>query len=179
MNLSIVPNFDGKVYAKDKVKNMALVFQKFPAIELTLCLVKAYPSSKAPLMAIKGPFYQRFKSTIMSKLAEVWMEDCPSVYEMVCCIQDEIVPAILEEYQTIFIPDGADVRMEFANAMELETAYEAAAKAFKRQFDAEEHTCEICTRRLLGDKFTFLTSCEHYFCTECLKAMIETQINSG
>jgi len=34
-------------------------------------------------------------------------------------------------------------------------------------------------RSLLGDKFTFLTSCEHYFCTECLMDMIVTKINSG
>lgn len=48
-----------------------------------------------------------------------------------------------------------------------------------RKFESEEHVCTICQRNLLGSKFTFLTSCEHYFCTECLKDMISTKINSG
>lgn len=48
-----------------------------------------------------------------------------------------------------------------------------------REFESEEHMCTICQRSLLGNRFTFLTSCEHYFCTECLKDMIETKINSG
>ena len=39
MNLSIVPNFDGKIHAKDKVKGNTLEFRKFPAIELSIALV--------------------------------------------------------------------------------------------------------------------------------------------
>ena len=39
--------------------------------------------------------------------------------------------------------------------------------------------CEISYRSLLGDKFTFLTSCEHYFSTESLRELIITKINSG
>lgn len=61
MNLSIVPNFDGKLHAKDRVKGLALEFRAFPAIELTIALVKSYPSHRAPLIALKGSFYQRFK----------------------------------------------------------------------------------------------------------------------
>lgn len=52
MNLSIVPNFEGKIHAKDKVKNLSLEFRKFPPVELTVALVKAYPSHKAPIMAL-------------------------------------------------------------------------------------------------------------------------------
>jgi len=68
MHLSIVPNFDSKLHAKDKVKNLSLEFRKFPAVELTIVLVKAYPSHRAPLIALKGPFYQKFKATILIKL---------------------------------------------------------------------------------------------------------------
>ena len=57
MNLSIVPNFEGKIHAKEKVRNVSMEFRKFPAVELTVVLVKAYPGSKAPLLALKGPFY--------------------------------------------------------------------------------------------------------------------------
>lgn len=69
VHLSIVPNFDGKLHAKNKVKNLSLEFRKFPALELTIGLVKAYPSHRAPLIALKGPFYQKFKTTILNKLS--------------------------------------------------------------------------------------------------------------
>merc|ERR1712013_570457 len=34
-------------------------------------------------------------------------------------------------------------------------------------------------RNLLGDKFTFLSGCEHFFCTECLNDMAVSSIESG
>ena len=99
MDLSIVPNFeDAKLFAKDKQKNRTLPLRKFPAIELTIALVREYPSHRAPLLALKGLFYQRFKQTILSKLQEVYAEDCPAIYEMVCIIQDEIIPTLLAEH---------------------------------------------------------------------------------
>ena len=51
--------------------------------------------------------------------------------------------------------------------------------AFKRVFDSEEHTSEICMRDLMGENFTFLTACEHYFCTECMRELIVSKINVG
>ena len=33
-------------------------------------------------------------------------------------------------------------------------------------------------RKLMGDKFFFLSGCEHYFCLECIKAMVSEGINS-
>ena len=180
MNLSIVPNFDNKILAKDKAKNITLELRKFPAIELTIIMVKAYPSSKAPLIALKGPFYQPYKSTIMEGLKGIWAEECPAIYEMVCHIQDEIIPAILEQYPDDFIQDGeGNVTMEFSDSALVQKISQSAADAFRREFDNEEHTCDICTRNLLGDKFTFLSSCEHYYSTECLREMVITKINEG
>ena len=99
MDLSIVPNFeDAKLFAKDTQKNRTLPLRKFPAVELSIALVKEYPSHRAPLMALKGPFYQRFKPTILAKLHEVWAEDCPAIYEMVCIIQDDLIPTLFEEH---------------------------------------------------------------------------------
>lgn len=43
--------------------------------------------------------------------------------------------------------------------------------AQRRSFNNEEHQCNICMRKLLGDKFFFLSGCEHYFCMECIKSM--------
>ena len=58
MNLSIVPDWqEGKIHAINRVKNLNLELRKFPPVELTVALVKAYPSHRAPLVALKGPFY--------------------------------------------------------------------------------------------------------------------------
>ena len=62
---------------------------------------------------------------------------------------------------------------------EFEEAYNQSQAAYKRGFDAEEHYCGICMRDLLGEKFTFLSGCEHFFCTECLTDMAITQINAN
>ena len=108
------------------------------------------------------------------------MEDSPAIYEMVCCIQDELIQTILDEHPDEFVQTGdGDVILEFENAKDLENACELAQASYKRSFDSEEHVCEICSRSLLGEKFTFLSTCEHYFCNECLKEMIVGQIDSG
>jgi len=180
LHLSAVPNFDGKVHAKDKVKNMKLEFRKFPAIELTLVLTRAYPSSQAPLTALRGSFYQKFRPTLMQKLSEIWNPDSPAIYEMVCQMQDEIIPLLIAEYPDDLVADAnGDICLSFNNVKELEEASRQAYVAYRRSFDSEEHSCEICMRSLLGEKFTFLSSCEHYFCTECLKDLINDKINSG
>lgn len=57
LNLSIVPEFDGKIHAKEVVRNTQLEFRKLPAVELSIVLTKAYPSHRAPLMALRGDFY--------------------------------------------------------------------------------------------------------------------------
>ena len=108
------------------------------------------------------------------------MEDCPAIYEMVNQIQCDLVPALLEEYPDELVQDeNGDVSLTFDSPKELEVALEQCGSAFKRVFDAEEHLCEICMRRLLGDKFTFLSSCEHFFCTECITELIVSKINLG
>ena len=139
MNLSIVPNFDGKLHAKDKVQGMTMEFRAFPAIELTIVLVKSYPSHRAPLIALKGAFYQKFKSTILQKITEVWQEDCPAIYEMVMIIQGELIPALVEEHPSELAENAnGDITIEFENAGQLEQGFEAANQAFRRQFNSEE-----------------------------------------
>ena len=116
MELSIVPNLEGKLHATDKVQGMTMEFRAFPALELTIALVKSYPSNKAPLIALKGAFYQRFKSTVLSKISEIWQEDCPAIYEMVMTIQGDLIPALVEEYPSELVQDdNGDIAVEFEN----------------------------------------------------------------
>ena len=126
MDLSIVPNFeDAKLFAKDNQKNRTLPLRKFPAVELTIALVKEYPSHRAPLLAVKGLFYQRFKQTILTKLHEVWAEDCPAIYEMVTIIQDDLIPSLLEEHSDVFVQDDeGNYTVEYATTDEAQAVYD-------------------------------------------------------
>ena len=42
--LSIVPNFESKITAIDKVKNIHVELRKLPALELVLGLTQSYPA---------------------------------------------------------------------------------------------------------------------------------------
>lgn len=74
---------------------------------------------------------------------------------------------------------NGDISIDFDTPRELELGLADANSAFRRQFNSEEQSCGICMRSLLGDKFSFLTSCEHYYCTECLTDLVVTKINDG
>ena len=107
MHLSIVPNFENKIFATDKLKKLTVDLRSLPAIELTIALQKAYPSHQKPLMALRKPsFYKSFENTIMSTLLESWVEDTPCLYDIVCRIQDEIIPTLLEQHAEELPTDG-------------------------------------------------------------------------
>ena len=99
---------------------------------------------------------------------------------MVMTIQSDLIPALIEEYPSELVQDeNEDITIEFENPAQLEMGFKSANLAFRRQFNSEEQECGICMRRLLGEKFSFLTSCEHFYCTECLIDMVCTKINEG
>ena len=53
-----------------------------------------------------------------------------------------------------------------------------AVNAQRRTFNSEEHLCKICQKHFLGDKFFFLSGCEHYFCLPCMKEMVKFALNN-
>jgi hypothetical protein len=71
------------------------------------------------------------------------------------------------------------VELVYSSSAEFGRVYEAAMEAQRRSFNSEEHDCNICMRKLLGEKFFFLSGCEHFFCTECVGAMVGTAIAGG
>lgn len=77
------------------------------------------------------------------------------------------------------VNDDGDLELIYESSSEFQKVFDQAQKAYKRSFDREEHLCKICMRNLLGDKFFFLSGCEHYFCLECLTAQIVEKIKSG
>lgn len=68
------------------------------------------------------------------------------------------------------------VEVKLANPVELQEQVDLAQKAYRRTFDSELHECTICQREVLGEKFVFLTGCEHYFCHECMKDFVVQKI---
>ena len=96
---------------------------------------------------------------------------------MVCYIQDEMIQELISECPDLMpTDDSGNITLSFDSSEKFSEAYDLSQISFKRIFDEEEHYCGICMRDLLGNKFTFLSSCEHYFCTECLTDLATTQI---
>lgn len=75
--------------------------------------------------------------------------------------------------------DKKEMRFEFAREADFLVFVTESQRSFKRQFDNEEHLCGICKRHLLGEKFFFLSGCEHYFCFECMQELVEFKIKNG
>ena len=48
VELSIVPNVSGKIYAKNLQKGYTTELRRLPALELTIVVTEAYPSTQAP-----------------------------------------------------------------------------------------------------------------------------------
>ena len=113
---------------------------------------------------------------------ERWSEESPVLYDLVCYIQDEMVADLMPGYGN---PDefksdsNGNLHLVYSRSSEFQSIFAASREAFRRTFDLEEHCCTICTRNLLGDKFFFLSGCEHYFCLECLQETVVQRINSG
>lgn len=48
VELSIVPNVTGKIYAKNLQKGYTTELRRLPALELTIVITEAYPSTQPP-----------------------------------------------------------------------------------------------------------------------------------
>lgn len=96
LKLSIVPNFDNRVFALDTVKHITVELRKLPALELIVSLSEGYPSSARPSIALKlfdhpdgehvPSFYAQFRAHVMQSLADRWEQDVLCLYEYYCYI---------------------------------------------------------------------------------------------
>jgi hypothetical protein len=175
----MVPRFEAKVFAEDMVKKDHVELRALPQIDLYVACPKEYPQHKPAVFTIKGGFYERFKTTIYEKLSELWVEETPVLYQM-CMEIEESVQSILEDHSDeIPLDEAGNIKLSFDKTADFEAFIQSSQVAFRRKFDLEEHHCLICARNLLGDKFFFLSGCEHYFCLECIKETVINKINDG
>lgn len=98
------------------------------------------------------------------------------LYDYTMLIQDELL-------ENLEFKNGKkikkDLKFEFTREADFIVFVTESQRAFKRKFDSEEHLCGICKRHLMGDKFFFLSGCEHFFCFECMQELIKFKINNG
>lgn len=68
------------------------------------------------------------------------------------------------------------VIMAYKSSQRCQKVFDKVQDAFRRQYNNEEHYCGICMKNYLGEKFFFLSGCEHQFCKDCIVDMVNTNI---
>ena len=177
IQLSLVPNFEGKITARNVTKGVDVELRRLPPLELQISLTTAYPSAVAPNIKVLSQFYAPYESLIQDLLREKWYEGSMGVlYDYSQFIQDEL----LENLEIKCAKrDKKQMRFEFPREADFIVFVTESQRSFKRQFDNEEHLCGICKRHLLGEKFFFLSGCEHFFCFECMQELVEFKMKNG
>ena len=178
--LSLIPNCNKKFVLIDGPKDITIELRCLPAIEVWVLLPKAYPSHMGPLFYSPSSFYSNFKTHFYQNLTSKWYENSIIAYECVVFIQDDFLNSFfeLEDKGPIVINNRGQVQFKYNSSLEFSKVFEVAMEAQRRSFNSEEHECKICARRLLGEKFFFLSGCEHFFCLDCLKTMVSQAISS-
>jgi len=94
LELSIVPNYSGKIYAKNNCKGYTTELRRLPALELLIGITKAYPSVEPPYIKVQSHFYTKFANKIEEDLNSRWSEGCPVLFDYVNYIWDEMVDSL-------------------------------------------------------------------------------------
>ncbi|TNV81070.1 hypothetical protein FGO68_gene6496 [Halteria grandinella] len=99
-------------------------------------------------------------------------------------IKDDLIPLFVEsDILTLGgkfkVAANGLIELKFQSGVDFEKVYQDVMGAQRRSFNLEEHECKICNRQQMGDKFFFLSGCQHYFCFECLKNMITLAIQEN
>jgi hypothetical protein len=94
VELSIVPNVAGKIYAKNIQKCYTTELRRLPALELTIVITEAYPSTQPPEIHVESDFYLKFEQQIVDELKSRWSEGYPILFDYVNYVWDEIVDSL-------------------------------------------------------------------------------------
>jgi hypothetical protein len=193
IKLSLVPKMpEGiKFQIIDVPKDCKLELRSLPPIELYILLPESYPSNSGPLFMIPNTqnsnilFYDQLRNFLYERLIEKWSDEMIVLYECVYYIQDELFPAFIDS--DAFSQKGSrfhrnslgHIEVKYNSSNEFQKVFDDSVSAQRRSFNMEEHQCKICMRKLLGDKFFFLSGCEHYFCLECIVEMVTLSFKNG
>ena len=103
----------------------------------------------------------------------------PVLYEIAMFCQDELLSSYIEENGSLPHQEADTVTIQFPNPQITLAHVGLSQEAYRRNFDSELHACGICSEEKLGDKFFFLSGCQHYFCFDCMKEMVIQKIKDG
>jgi E3 ubiquitin-protein ligase RNF14 len=193
IRLSLVPKIpDGnKFFIIDVPKDCRLELRSLPPLELFMLLPDKYPSNSGPLFMMPNTqysnalFYEQLRNFLYERLIEKWSEDSIILYECVYYIQEELIPAFLDsdsfsqKNSRFHRNSQGHIEIKYTSSNEFQKVFDSSVEAQRRSFNMEEHQCKICFRKLLGDKFFFLSGCEHYFCLECIVSMVTLNFKNG
>ena len=187
ITLSIVPKFpqdQAKFQIVDKVMNNKINVAALPVIEMVIALPSSYPSNQKPMFLQRTKFYGEFgkyDEFLIEQVNEKWSEDMPVLYDIAIFLQDEFMEQFLEQMgpETADQEDSSLISLNFKESPLAQYYTTLCQQAYRRQFDEEQHRCDICTEDLLGSKFFFMSGCEHFFCEECILSMVKSKIVEG
>lgn len=94
IELSIVPNVSGKIYARNCSKGFTTELRNLPALELLIAVTEAYPSAQPPDILVQSEFYLKYETQIVEELKSRWSEGCPVLFDYVNYVWDELVDAL-------------------------------------------------------------------------------------
>jgi len=180
LRLSLIPNSAKKFVLLDEAKGITVELRCLPALDLVVALPESYPSSSGPLFLLQSHFYEGFKPFLYEQLGQKWSENYTVVYDLVVSVQDDVLNSFFDQSAlgNVSLNEKGQAQFRFSASPAFNRVYQLSVEAQRRSFNNEEHACRICERNLLGNKFFFLSGCEHYFCHECVTAMVTQALDS-
>ena len=106
VQLSLVPNFAGKIVAHNVSRGYQTELRRLPALDLWVAVTDAYPTVQAPEIRIASPFYKKYESQILDELNARWSEGMPVLYEFANYIWDEMV-------DQLGLASGKTIKLDF------------------------------------------------------------------
>jgi len=101
----------------------------------------------------------------------MWSEGSPILFDWCQYLEEELPGKLFEDL-------GEPLELESVDAYR---SYKSAVlEALTFLLEEREQTCAVCYESLVGaEKFTITRSCFHYFCKECIRDYLVTNVSQG
>ena len=143
------------------------------AVRLHAELPVNYPSERQPIItSIEGPFLsQGIDEKIREELSSMWSQGNPVLFDWCHFLQEDL--------QTVLFL-GQEEPYKLASVEDMKAYKSAVWLALTFLLGEREQNCDICYETLIGtEKFTITLDCNHYFCKECIRDYLVSNVSSG
>jgi len=119
---------------------------------------------------------------LAKKFPTFWSEESPAIYSMAEYIQNEFLfdyfaQHPVEESKGIDDELQGKVILAYKSSKKCEEVFKKVQEAYRREYNNEGHNCAICYKHYLGEHFFFLSGCEHQYCSDCLRSLVESKLS--